>query len=60
MRYRSDYVNFLKDAPTGSKTKVVNSWRDWVNSKIDVVDPKLSNILDFYFENDNLTEVELD
>jgi hypothetical protein len=60
MRYRRDYVNLYKEAPTGYKSVVQNAWRDYVNSVLDVVDPKLADILDRYFENDNLTEVNID
>jgi hypothetical protein len=60
MRYRDDYVKLYKDAPTGTKGIVQNAWRDYVNSVLDVVDPKLADILDRYFENDNLTEVNID
>jgi hypothetical protein len=60
MRYRDDYAKLYKDAPSGSKSIVQNAWRDYINSVLDVVDPKLADILDRYFENDNLTEVNID
>ena len=60
MRYRRDYANLYKEAPLGSKSIVQNAWRDYINSVLDVVDPKLADILDRYFENDNLTEVNID
>jgi hypothetical protein len=59
MRYRDDYVKFYKDTPTGYKSVVVNAWRDYINSIIDVIDPKLAELLDRYFEKDNLTEVKI-
>ncbi len=57
MKYRDDYVKLYKDAPTGSKTMVQNYWRDYINSIVDLVDPNLGNLIDRYFENDNLKEV---
>lgn len=58
MKYRDDYVKLYKDAPTGSKTAVQNYWRDYINSIVDLVDPNLGNLIDRYFENDNLKEVK--
>ena len=60
LKYRSDFVNLLNDAPTGYKGKVINAWQEYVASIIDTVDPKLGNLLDRYFENDTLREVKLD
>lgn len=60
MKYRQDFVNLYKDAPSGYKTKVQNAWRDYINSIVDVVDPRLGDLIDRYFENDNLKEVKLD
>lgn len=59
MKYRDDYVKLYQDAPAGSKSKVQNYWRDYINSIVDVVDPKLADLIDRYFENDKLTEVKL-
>ena len=58
MKYRDDYVKLYKDAPTGSKTAVQNYWRDYINSIVDLVEPNLGNLIDRYFENDNLKEVK--
>lgn len=60
LKYRNDYVNFLKDAPSGYKGVVINAWQEYVNGLIDVVDPKLANLIDRYFESDTLREVKLD
>lgn len=57
MRYRNDYVKLYQDAPSGSKSKVQNAWNEYLNQVIPLVDPKLANIIDIYFENDILTEV---
>ena len=59
MKYRDDYVKLYQDAPLGSKSVVQNYWRDYINSIVDVVDPKLADLIDRYFENDKLTEVKL-
>lgn len=57
MKYRDDFVKLYKDAPSGYKGKVQNAWKQYVESVIDVVDPRLADILDRYFLNDQLTEV---
>ena len=57
MKYRDDYAKLLKDAPDGSKTYVKNAWTQYVESVIDKMDPKLANLFDRYFLNDQLTEV---
>ena len=59
MKYRDDYVKLYQDAPLGSKSVVQNYWRNYINSIVDVVDPKLADLIDRYFENDKLTEVKL-
>lgn len=59
MKYRDDYVKLYQDAPAGYKSVVQNYWRDYINSIVDVVDPKLGDLIDRYFENDKLTEVKL-
>ena len=60
MKYRDDYAKLYKDAPAGSKTVVQNYWRDYINSIVDLVDPNVGNLIDRYFENDNLREVNVD
>jgi hypothetical protein len=60
LKYRNDYVNLLKDVPTGYKGRVISAWQEYVNGLIDVVDPKLANLIDRYFESDTLREVKLD
>ena len=60
LKYRSDYVNLLKDAPTGYKGRVVDAWQQYVAQLIDIANPKLANLIDRYFENDTLKEVKLD
>jgi len=60
MKYRDDYAKLMKDAPNGYKSAVRNAWTDYVQSVIDLVDPKLADILDRYFLNDQLTEVNVD
>lgn len=60
LKYRSDFVNLLKDAPTGYKSDVINSWQAYVASLIDTANPKLVGLIDRYFENDTLREVKLD
>jgi hypothetical protein len=60
MRYRQDFSNLYKDAPNGYKSKVQNAWRDYVNSIVDIVDPRVADLIDRYFENDNLKEVKVD
>ena len=60
MKYRDDYVKLYKDAPSGYKTVVQNYWRDYINSIVDLVDPNVGNLIDRYFENDNLREVNVD
>jgi hypothetical protein len=60
LKYRNDYVNLLKDVPTGYKGRVINAWQEYVNGLVDVVDPKLANLIDRYFESDTLREVKLD
>lgn len=59
MKYRDDYVKLYQDAPMGYKSVVQNYWRNYINSIVDVVDPKLADLIDRYFENDKLTEVKL-
>jgi len=60
LKYRDDYAKLMKDAPDGYKSAVRNAWTDYVESVIDLVDPKLADILDRYFLNDQLTEVNVD
>jgi hypothetical protein len=60
LKYRSDYAKALKDVPKGYKSVVINAWQEYVASIIDVVNPKLANLIDRYFENDTLREVKLD
>jgi hypothetical protein len=60
LKYRDDYAKLMKDAPNGYKSAVRNAWTDYVESVIDLVDPKLADILDRYFLNDQLTEVNVD
>lgn len=57
LKYRDDYVKLYQDAPTGSKSIVQNYWRDYINSIVDLVDPAVGDLIDRYFENDNLKEV---
>lgn len=60
MKFRNDYVKLYKDAPSGYKSVVQNAWRDYINSIVDLVDPNVGNLIDRYFENDNLREVNVD
>ena len=60
LRHRQDFANLYNDAPVGSKTVVVNAWQEYIASILDKADPKLSNLLDRYFEKDTLRGVELD
>ncbi len=57
MKFRDDYAKLYKDAPSGYKSMVQNAWTDFVESKIDVIDPNLADIFDRYFLSDKLTEV---
>lgn len=57
LKYRDDYTKLYQDAPTGYKSVVQNYWRDYINSIVDLVDPAVGDLIDRYFENDNLKEV---
>lgn len=57
VEYRNEYVKAYADTPTGYKTIRKTEWANWLEDNIKQFDPVMQNIINRYFQNDNLREV---